>query len=335
MQRAVSWSVRHHPHRNHFRQQVLMTAPIVLFVFARPEHTRRTLEALAANPLAEQSDLIIYADAARKLEEIARVDEVRRLVRNISGFRSVSIIERETNYGLARNIIDGITTICNEYGRIIVLEDDIVTSPHFLSFMNTALDKYADEKRVWHISGWNYPINAEGLGDAFFWRLMNCWGWATWADRWQCFEKYPEKLVQTWVPKKIHRFNLDGAHNFWEQVELNYSGKLNTWAIFWYVTIFEHDGLCLNPVRSLVENIGHDGSGENCGNNDTFRVRLLPQSIKQLPVILNENQEALERIKKFYKNPHGLFTKLVRFTKKSLRFKFLINLSDRLFRQLT
>ncbi|WP_426993726.1 hypothetical protein [Methylomonas sp. CM2] len=145
-----------------------MTAPIVLFAFARPEHTRITLEALSANSLASQSDLIVYSDAARSLEEEIKVTKVRSLAHNIRGFRSVSVIERETNLGLARNIIEGVTDVCNRYGRLIVLEDDMITSPYFLTFMNSALDKYYDNKTVWHINGWNYPINPEGLSDTFF-----------------------------------------------------------------------------------------------------------------------------------------------------------------------
>lgn len=280
-------------------------APIALFVFARPEHTRRTLEALVANPLAGQSDLVIYADAARNEHDAAQVEVVRDLVHAITGFRSITVIERETNYGLARNIIEGVTEACIRYGRVIVLEDDIVTSPYFLTFMNAALDRYADEPRVWHISGWNYPIDPEGLGDAFFWRVMNCWGWATWSDRWAFFKKNPRYLVESWDKEKIKRFNLDGAYDFWSQITANQKGKLNTWAVFWYATIFENNGLCLNSAQSLVRNIGHDGSGENCGGSDPFSVSHFGERFNNLPDCKEkeENGElvlAVQRIKAFY-----------------------------------
>jgi hypothetical protein len=108
---------------------------------------------------------------------------------------------------------------------------------------------------------------------------MNCWGWATWADRWQYFERDKEKLVKTWDKEKVKRFNLDGSCNFWGQVVDNYSGKLNTWGIFWYASIFEHDGLCLNPVRSFVQNIGHDGSGENCVKSVNYLPKKLSEDI--------------------------------------------------------
>jgi hypothetical protein len=275
-------------------------APIALFVFARPEHTRRTLEALAANTLALQSDLIVYADAARNESEIERVQAVRAMTQEASGFRSVTVVERETNYGLARNIIEGVTEVCSRHGRVIVLEDDIVTGSNFLAFMNTALDQFVNDSKVWHISGWNYPVDPSGLGDAFFWRVMNCWGWATWADRWKFFQKNPQRLVESWDKEKIRRFNLDGAHDFWAQIQANQSGKLNTWAIFWYASIFENDGLCLNPARSFVRNIGIDGSGENCGKSDPFAADVLGVEYEELPVFKEESNLAVQKIKAFY-----------------------------------
>ncbi len=281
-----------------------MTAPIVLFVFARPDHTRRTLEALTANELADQSDLIVYADAGKDEKNLEQLKAVKELVYGATGFKSVTILERDINYGLARNIIEGVTEVCNKYGRVIVLEDDIVTSPNFLTFMNTTLDKYAEEKKVWHISGWNYPIDIDGLEDVFLWRAMNCWGWATWADRWQHFEKKPEKLVRNWTRKKIKRFNLDNSCDFWEQVKANYSGKLNTWAIFWYATIFEQNGLCLNPVNSFVENIGHDGSGENCGKTEIFFKNQFITSVENYPEDIQESLQAIRKIRQFHKRTH-------------------------------
>ncbi|WP_217496505.1 glycosyltransferase [Providencia heimbachae] len=169
-------------------------APVVLFVYARPSHTQRTVDALLLNPDALSTDLIVYSDGARNDSDTEAVNQVRNIFKGINGFNSIKLIERKKNYGLAQNIIDGVTEVCNEYGKVIVLEDDIVTSPSFLNFMNAALNKYEKEKKVWHISGWNYPLkNVEKLPDAFFWRTMNCWGWATWDDRWKYFEKKTKK----------------------------------------------------------------------------------------------------------------------------------------------
>jgi hypothetical protein len=258
---------------------------------------------LQKNVLAKHSALIIFSDAPESKDQTAAVRDVRQYIRQIDGFESVTIVERETNIGLARSIIDGVTEVCNQYGRVIVLEDDIVTSQHFLTFMNNALDKYANELHVWHISGWNYPIDPEGLPDAFFWRVMNCWGWATWVDRWKNFQKDPHELIQRWDSEKIKRFNLDGCQeDFWKQVTANASNNINTWAIFWYATIFEHNGLCLNPVRSFVRNIGIDGSGENCGSNDPFRFSKLADKVGEFPDCRGESNLAVQRVKLFYRD---------------------------------
>lgn len=276
----------------------LSLAPIVLFVFARPDHASRTLEALAANDLAQQSELIIYADAARNDSEVEEVNAVRHLVSTARGFKSVTIIERKKNYGLARNIIEGVTEVCSRFGRVIVLEDDMITSPYFLTFMNEALNRYQHDSNVWHISGWNYPIDKDGLGDSFFWRVMNCWGWATWVDKWAHFQKDPEFLVRNWTATEIDRFNL-GTADFWEQVLLNYSGKRDTWAVFWYATIFAHKGLCLNPAQTLVQNIGNDGTGENCSSSNIFW-NDMGNSKLSFPSLTVESTLAIQRVSAFY-----------------------------------
>jgi hypothetical protein len=277
-----------------------MIAPIALFVYNRPWHTQQTVKALQKNGLAQESDLFIFSDAAKAPDAEPQVADVRNYIRTVDGFKSVKIIEREKNWGLANSINDGVTEACKSYGRVIVLEDDIVTSPYFLTFMNAALDRYANEPKIWHISGWNYPIDPESLGGAFLWRAMNCWGWATWADRWQHFRKDPAYLVKTWDKDKIKRFNLDGAHDFWEQVKLNYSGKINTWAIFWYATIFDSGGLCLNRAQSLVRNIGHDGTGENCGASEWKFLNMNMIDKFDFPETFVESAAAAGRVKRFY-----------------------------------
>ena len=241
-------------------------APVALFVYARQRHTQRTIEALKSDTLAGQTDLHVFADGGREQQDQKDVMAVREYVRGIDTFRSVTIHERTENYGLAQNIVDGVNATCMRYGRAIILEDDLVTSPYFLSFMNQALDRYENEPKVWHVNAWHFPISARRLDDIFFSRWMNCWGWATWSDRWQHFAKDPDRLIRDWSPEQIDAFNLDGVRpSTWRQVVQNAERRINTWAVFWHATIFENGGLCVNPARSLVENIGFDGTGENCG----------------------------------------------------------------------
>lgn len=278
-------------------------SPIVLFVYNRPSHTKQTVEALKNNALAEKSDLIVFSDAPRNKIETLSVREVRDYIRTISGFRSIRIVEREENFGLAKSIVQGVTDVIKKYGKAIVLEDDIVTSPAFLQFMNQSLNYYQNEPEIWHISGWSYPVDNSGLDDTFLWRGMNCWGWATWADRWQYFEKNPDRIISEWSKSDKYRFDLNDSGVFWSQVLDNSKGKINTWAIFWYATIFEHHGLCLNPTVSYVDNIGHDGSGVHCGTDTSHRsVRLCGKVNVSFPELLSESKLAVSRIMAFYKN---------------------------------
>lgn len=276
-------------------------APIVLFVYNRPEHTKKTLKALQENNLACDSKLFIYSDASKDENSLNQVNEVRELIDNVTGFKNVIVFHQESNQGLANSIIHGVTEIVNQYEKVIVLEDDLITSPYFLTYMNDALNFYENEDKVWHISAWNYPITKDGLGDVFFWRVMNCWGWATWQDRWQHFEKNTEQLIDSFSSKKINYFNLDASENFWGQVLSNNKGTINTWAIYWYATIFNRDGLCVNPTQTFIDNIGHDNSGVHCKSNKKYSDTLNLSSSLIFSEIECESTLAVSRIKKHLK----------------------------------
>lgn len=290
----------------------MILSPLVLFVYNRPWHTHQTIEALQKNELASESELFIYSDEAKNEDARKSVEEVREYIDKIDGFKKITIIKRDKNRGLANSIIDGVTKIVNEYGKIIVLEDDLVTSPYFLKFMNEALEFYKDEKRVWHISGWNYPIESDGLEDIFLWRAMNCWGWATWSDRWSYYEKDVQRIVTQFSKEETKAFNIDGYYrDFWAQVKDNRDKRIDTWAIFWYATIFKNSGLCLNPVNTFVRNIGNDGSGENCINYDIYQKELNHRDDISFIISESENKLALAKIKQFYKqNPYKLLDRI-------------------------
>jgi hypothetical protein len=276
-------------------------APVILFVYNRPWHTQQTIEALQKNELAKESELFIYSDAPKNDEAMSSVEEVRDYLESVDGFKLVTIIKREENFGLANSIIDGVTDIVNRYGKVIVLEDDLVTSPYFLWFMNEALEFYKDEKKVWHISGWNYPIDSDGLDDVFLWRVMNCWGWATWDDRWKHYDRDVDKTIESFSKKDIKAFNLEGVFNFWYQVVANKNGAINTWAIFWYATIFKKGGLCLNPTKTFVSNIGHDGSGEHCISGREYEDKLVVDYAIEFKRLYGESEAHIKRVKKHLK----------------------------------
>lgn len=278
-------------------------APVALFVYNRLRHTRQTVEALKANNLANKSELFIYSDAAQNEQNVETVAAVRDYISQIDGFKSITLIRRESNWGLAANIIDGVTDIINKYGKIIVLEDDLVSSPHYLTFVNGALEFYKNEPKLWHISGYNCPICPDGLEDTFVWRMMYCWGWGTWADRWKHYRKNTDELINNFTREDIDRFNLDGEANVWNHVLGNQRGEINTWAIYWYATIFNQRGLCLNPTISYIKNIGRDGSGvhhENIWRSDEQRINDRPDA--RFTNDLQESPIVLDRIKMYYRS---------------------------------
>lgn len=276
-------------------------APIVLFAYNRPWHTRQTIEALRRNIFADQSELFIYSDGAKNIKDEQRVRQVRDYLTTIKGFRKVEIIEREKNWGLANNIIDGVTQIVNEFGKIIVLEDDILTSPHFLKFINEALNIYEDKERVMHISGYLFPINAKDLPDAFFLKFTSCWGWATWKRAWSFFKRKPEEQINILNENEIKDFNFSNSFNYWSHLVLNYKSKIYTWAIFWYLNVYLNNGLSLYPNESLTRNIGTDGTGEHFSiNTNKFDVKISEKTNWIFPDKIEENQIARRALMEYF-----------------------------------
>lgn len=285
---------------NEKKKFIAQLAPIVLFTYNRLEHTKQTIEALRDNVYAAESELFIYSDAPKNEEVAVQVQAVRKYLHSIDGFKKIIIIERNENWGLAKNIIDGVTKIVNQYGKIIVLEDDIVTSKFFLKYMNDALKVYKNEIRVIEINGYSYPIDNVDLPEAFFVKLGGCWGWATWSDRWKYFSREPQKIKDSFTSEDIYKFNLEGkAKNyFFPQIVDNCEGRLYTWAIFWMVVVFRR-GYSLNPAQPLCKNIGHDASGIHCGNTNSFDVELNFCDIKNFPIDVVQSDIAHIRIGEF------------------------------------
>lgn len=288
-----------------------MNAPIALFVYNRPTHTRQTVEALIKNALSEDSNLFIFSDAPKTEMQAKAVNEVRQYICQIDGFKTVTIVEREANFGLARSIIDGVSKLCKEYGRVIVLEDDLVTSPYFLKYMNDALDMYKDAHKVMHISGATYPIE-DVKGETFFLRVPLCWGWGTWARAWQYFAK-DIRVMKQFDRQMISEFDFDGTYPYWRQLELNRRRKLDTWFVFWYATLFLNDGLALFPGKSLVNNIGMDSSGVHCGTSKDFEIAPSNAPIELSTIPLVESEEAVRQHKLYFRRVYpALYLRAIR-----------------------
>jgi GT2 family glycosyltransferase len=295
-------------------------APIALFVYNRPEHTRRTIKFLQQNLMAEESRLYIFSDAAKDLNNQSLVDEVRDFIRSVDGFKHVEIIERKSNMGLANSIIDGVSRLVKEYGKIIVFEDDLISSMYTLQYFNDALNRYQNEERVMHIGAYMYPLKEENLPDTFFYRAATSWGWATWDRAWKHFEHDIDLIISRFDQEKKHQFSIEGTMNFWKQIQEFKSGKNNSWAIRWYASIFLSGGLTLNPSKSLINNIGHDGTGIHSGMNDIYHVIINPQAIKTFPEKIEENVLVYQSIKNFLKNRKGSFwQRIIRFAKEKIK----------------
>ncbi|WPU98524.1 glycosyltransferase family A protein [Mucilaginibacter sp. cycad4] len=287
-------------------------APIALFVYNRPDHTRRTISYLQQNLLADESRLYIFCDAAKTDTDKPKVEQVRQLVKDVSGFKSVKVVLRDHNLGLAESIISGVTQLVYEYGKVIVFEDDLLSSPYTLQYFNDALTKYANHEQVMHIGAYMYNLHDKTLPETFFYRAATSWGWATWARAWKNFEPDVDKLIDQFDTLKIARFSIEGKMNFWKQIEQFKAGKNNSWAIRWYASIFLKNGLTLNPSQSLIQNIGHDGTGVHSNNEDIYHVQMARKQVTQFPEVIQENEQAYRAIKHFLANRKGTLLQRVR-----------------------
>jgi len=299
-------------------------APIALFVYNRPEHTRRTLSYLQKNLLADESRLFIFSDGAKTPADEPKVEQVRQLIKEVSGFRSVKIINSKQNLGLANSIIKGVTQLVNEYGKVIVFEDDLLSSTHALQYFNEALTRYTNEEKVMHIGAYMFDLDDKKLPETFFYRIATSWGWATWARAWKDFEPDIDKLIAQFDKPKISHFSIDGTGNFWKQMMEFKTGKNNSWAIRWYASIFLKGGLVLNPSHSLVENIGHDGTGVHSNVETTYQVKINKKQVRKFPDEIKENEQAHYAIRNFLKNRKGSLVKRGLVFIQQIRIKYFV-----------
>lgn len=273
----------------------------MLFTYNRPDHTRQTVEALQKNHLAEQSELIIFSDAPKNKDAFTAVNQVREYLYTIQGFKSIKIIEQQENYGLANSIIQGVTQIVNDYGKIIVLEDDLVTSPQFLKFMNLGLATYASCPSVSSIHGYIYPI--KGLPKNFFIRGADCWGWATWQDRWEIFEPDGKRLLEQLLVKGFDReFDFNCSYPYTKMLREQISGINDSWAIRWYASAFLSNMLTLYPGQSYVKNIGHDSLGTHTKDETTDFDGKLCHSFRFEEIEVTEDKKDRKKIERYFRS---------------------------------
>jgi hypothetical protein len=286
-----------------------MLAPIVLFVYNRPQHTERTLRALAENELAKESVLYIYADGPKKNsnnEERNKINLTRKLIRSENWCKEVHILESETNKGLASSVIDGVTLTVNRFGKVIVLEDDLRTASGFLRYMNDALTKFGDEEKVMQVAGYCFPAHGITMKrSAFFMPTYTSWGWGTWKRAWNKFDPEAEGYQKLKTDKALAaKFDLDDAYPFSRMLVKQMETKdIDSWAIRWRWSLFKAGGIALFPDKSLVENIGFGSDGTHTRNTNPFPISNFDTgySITDYPTYVRINEDYFEKVKAYIK----------------------------------
>lgn len=277
----------------------MSTAPIIVFAYKRPEHFRAMLATLAANEPAAESKLYIFCDGPKpdaSDHDRAAIAEVRSIAHGVHGFASVSVIAAGTNKGLARSVIDGVTQVVHEHGRAIIVEEDVVLSPHFLRFMNQALDAYAADARVAAIGAWNYFAPEEQIQRNFFLRYPDSQAWATWKRAWDRFEPDGKALLDLLERSgRLKAFDCDGRVGIYsEMLRAQVEGRIDSWAIRWTASCIASGGLCYYPRVSLLRNkgIGQGGTHETGhDHNAELPIAAEPVHVERIDPV--ESQEAL------------------------------------------
>ena len=266
-------------------------APVALFCYNRLDTLQETLSALKANKLSAESDLYIFSDGAKGEKDRDKVESVRAFVKGVTGFKSVTVKAAEKNRGLANSIISGVTEIVNRHGKIIVLEDDIVTAPFFLEWMNSALDLYENNEKVAGIHAWSPPAEFGERPETFFLREVGCWGWATWKRGWDLFETDSSQLLKQFHSAGERRlFDVFGTYPYYEMLRNQKEGWVDSWAIRWYASVFLKGKYGLQPGVPLVRNIGYQ-SGTHCSFDETFQddeIAAEPPKLEKLEIKFDE-----------------------------------------------
>lgn len=289
-------------------------APIILFLYNRLDHTKRTIEALKRNDLAAESDLYVFCDGPKQnatQEQVSKVLEVQSFAEHITGFKDVYIKKQSQNKGLANSVISGVSEVVMKYGRVIVVEDDIVTHSFFLRFMNDALAFYEDDKRIFTIGGMTDKIDipTNYKKDVLVCQRVESWGWATWADRWFSVE-WDISQYSIWGKnqKKGIKQLCRGGDDLWGMLQMQNQKKIDSWAVRWQYNMSQQNKLCLRPVYSLVTNVGMDGSGVHCGPSETGDAPSTPKYNSHIYNIkleqgIKENKRISKNYKLFYAQP--------------------------------
>lgn len=281
-------------------------APIVLFVYKRPFHTKQTIDYLSKNLIAKDSQLFIFSDGPAIKEDIELVNKVRNELINLKGFKNVEVFKEDNNQGLAKSVIKGVTKIIKQYKKVIVLEDDLLTSPNFLTYMNNALKHFERFKNVYSISGFNHPLIQSKFPkkyeyDVYFSYRLFSYGWATWEDRWAKAKWDTNKYIDIITKKKLTKKLSRGGDDLTPMLKAQIRGKIDSWSILWAYTMLSNSGFAVNSKYSLIKNIGFDGSGTHSANIDFGEFEFCKNdNISNFPDKIILDNQVINLVKKTY-----------------------------------
>lgn len=286
------------------REEVSMYAPVVIFCYNRKEHLEKTIYALEKNELANETDVYIYADGYRGDKDKRDVEEVRSFLmsyKKTSLFKSLTINISNVNKGLANSIIDGVSEIIKNEGRVIVLEDDLITAPDFLVFMNESLNYYKNDESIWSVTGYTLPLKGlKELEDDVYLSYRACsWAWGTWNNRWKTVDWEVKDFTKLCRDKKMQRQLNRGGREMFKMLKNQQEGKNNSWAIRWCYTQSKQNKYTIHPKYCKVQNIGVDGTGEN-----SLATRKYITKIDKTPIMVKSvkpNKKILNQFRNYYK----------------------------------
>ncbi|WP_229219099.1 glycosyltransferase [Dyadobacter sediminis] len=283
-------------------------APVVLFCYNRPWHLRQTIESLQLNLLASQSELIIYSDGPKLPPDEPFIADIRNYIADLKGFKSVKVIAAEKNNGLAKSVIKGVSDVLEKYEKIIVLEDDMLTTPDFLTFMNEALHIYQERKDIFSVTAYSPPIEVPAAyrHDLYLAPRASSWGWGTWKSRWQHADwdvNDFDSLKKD--PGKKQAFT-QGGEDLWPMLAKQQLGTIDSWAIRWTYSQFKNSAYGVYPVKSKIKNIGTDGSGTNF----TFKTGYYESEMSAGKVLfdplLQPDADVINAFRRYYQLPFYL-----------------------------
>ena len=292
-------------------------APIIIFTYNRYKHFEITLKSLSKNYLSKESELYIFCDGPKNLSDKKNISRIYNLYLLNKSFKKKKIILRKKNIGLKKNITQGVSQILKDYDSVIVLEDDMISSKYFLTYMNEGLKKFKNYSKVASIHAYMYPLKKKFKNKYFFLKGADCWGWGTWKRSWKKLSLNSKKLsIKIEKNNLIEEFNYNNTYNYFKMLKKNIKTN-RSWAICWYASMFLQNMYTLNPTTSLIKNIGLDGSGTNCKIDYQMNSKFLNKYHKIENIDLKENNQIKDEIKIFFKDNlnKGIFQKILKIIK--------------------